>query len=72
MTTSVDHRPCPVCGSTDAVRILYGLPSHETVGRAERREFVLGGCVVGYESPDYQCRGCGSPLPWRAPRPTDA
>ena len=34
---------------------------------AQRGEIVLGGCMVGDESPDYQCRGCGSDLPWVRP-----
>ena len=60
-------RPCPRCGSTDAVRILYGYPSAD-MGEAERRgEIVLGGCMVWRESPDYECRACRSALPWVAP-----
>ena len=38
------------------------------MGEAEiRGEIVLGGCMVGDESPDYQCRGCGTYLPWVRP-----
>ena len=33
----------------------------------QRGEVVLGGCLVGPESPAYECRGCGAALPW-APR----
>jgi hypothetical protein len=32
----------------------------------ERGEVSLGGCLVGPESPDYECRSCGAPLPWVA------
>jgi len=56
-------RPCPACGSTDAVRIVYGYPSLELGEAEERGEIVLGGCLVGPESPDYECRGCGTLLP---------
>lgn len=34
---------------------------------AARGEIALGGCLVWPESPDYRCRGCGSPLPWVRP-----
>jgi hypothetical protein len=57
-------RPCPRCGETDAVPIVYGLPDHELFAASGRGEVALGGCVIGDESPDYECRGCGSPLPW--------
>jgi hypothetical protein len=65
-----DDRPtfrrCPACGSGDAVRIAYGYPSLELGQAAERGEVVLGGCLVGPESPDYECRRCGAALPWVA------
>ena len=67
MTTTTVLPPCPACGSTDAIRILYGLPTHEAFEASERGKFALGGCVVGDESPDYECRACGAPLPWVAP-----
>ena len=66
MTTQSPARACPACGSTDALRILYGYPTNEAFEASERGEFVLGGCVIGEESPDYECRGCGAPLPWVA------
>jgi hypothetical protein len=50
-----------------ALRILYGLPTHEAFEASERGEFALGGCVIGLESPDYECRDCGISLPWVAP-----
>jgi hypothetical protein len=62
--------PCPVCGSTDAIRIAYGYPSLEMGLAADRGEIALGGCLVGPESPDYECRNCHAPLPWVAPAPT--
>ena len=66
MTTQSPSRPCPTCGSTDALRILYGYPTEEAFEASERGELTLGGCMVGEESPDYECRGCGAPLPWVA------
>ncbi len=56
--------PCPACGSTDAIRVVCGYPIDETVEAAERGELRLGGCLVGDESPDYECGGCGRSLPW--------
>jgi hypothetical protein len=64
--TTPNARPCPRCGSTDAVRVLYGYPSSEMAEAERRGEVVLGGCMIWPESPDYECRDCGSPLPWVA------
>jgi hypothetical protein len=62
--TAVPFPPCPACGSRDALTIEYGYPSVEMGQAAERGEIVLGGCLVGAESPDYECRDCHAPLPW--------
>ena len=66
MTVGAAVPACPSCGSTDAVRMVYGYPTAETFEAAERGEVQLGGCVIGEESPDYACQGCGNPLPWLA------
>jgi hypothetical protein len=58
--------PCPSCGSRDQIEIVYGLPDAELGRSAERGEVVLGGCVIGPESPTYECRSCGAALPWIA------
>jgi hypothetical protein len=50
---------CPDCGQQEAVPIVYGLPSAETVRGAEQGSFVLGGCVISGKNPSYQCRVCG-------------
>lgn len=63
--------PCPKCGSTEAVEILYGYPTSEAGMAAERGEIVLGGCLILEQSPAYQCRGCGAPLPWARPEDPD-
>lgn len=59
--------PCPACGSRAAVEIVYGYPSAETWEAEQRGEVVIGGCLVGPESPAYECRDCHISLPW-APR----
>jgi predicted RNA-binding Zn-ribbon protein involved in translation (DUF1610 family) len=65
-TPEAPPRACPQCGSTDAVRIVYGYPTVELFEAEQRGEVSLGGCVVGNESPDYACRSCGAALPWPA------
>ncbi|HEX6655594.1 MAG TPA: hypothetical protein VF153_05215 [Candidatus Limnocylindria bacterium] len=59
--------PCPSCGADDVVEIIYGLPDLELWERKLRGEVVLGGCVVGPESPEFECRNCGVYLPWASP-----
>jgi hypothetical protein len=50
---------CPVCGGEE-VRIVYGLPGPEVAEAAERGEVALGGCVIGDDDPNLQCRACGN------------
>lgn len=52
-------KKCPACGSTDTVKILYGMPTHEAFQSAERGEFVLGGCCVSDNDPKRHCKACG-------------
>jgi hypothetical protein len=66
MTATTQLPLCPSCGARDTVRILYGYPTVD-MGRAEERgEIILGGCVIGPESPDYECGTCHALLPWVA------
>ena len=41
-------------------------PDMEMAEAEERGEIRLGGCLIGPESPDFECRGCGVALPWVA------
>ena len=66
VTTETPLPPCPRCGSTDAIRIAYGYPGLDMAEAEERGEIRLGGCVIGPESPDFECLGCGAALPWVA------
>ena len=50
---------CPRCGAADPAPILYGMPTVEADQAAARGELVLGGCAVGPNAPDRQCRACG-------------
>jgi hypothetical protein len=64
MTTETAAPPCPSCGAKDPVSIVYGYPDRELWQAEERWEVRLGGCVVGPESPEFECRACGVALPW--------
>jgi hypothetical protein len=52
-------KKCPACGSTNTVKILYGMPTHEAFEAAERGEIVLGGCCVSDTNPTRHCKDCG-------------
>jgi hypothetical protein len=47
---------CPDCGRR-AREIVYGLPSPELF---ERKDVVLGGCVVSPDAPNWDCSRCGA------------
>ena len=47
---------CPLCGTTDPLEIIYGMPSAEMVEASEGGFIELGGCIVGPEAPAYRCR----------------
>ena len=49
---------CPWCGAPQVVPIVYGLLLGEAFERAERGEFAMGGCMVGGDSPLWQCQAC--------------
>ena len=61
MTSDELRKPetCPSCSGHDIRRIMYGLPTDETLRRAERGEVVLGGCTVFDDMPDWRCMTCG-------------
>lgn len=50
---------CPKCNEK-LVDIIYGMPTHETFKRVEKKELFLGGCEVfiGLEQPKYHCYNC--------------
>ena len=45
---------CPVCG-WEFLPIFYGYPTQEAL---EGKDLVIGGCLVGPESPDIGCWNC--------------
>ena len=54
-------RKCPKCGFSPVASILYGMPAcdEELERKLEDKSLVLGGCVVGYDDPKWQCTSCG-------------
>ena len=52
--TVTKHRRCPTCGS-QAVPIMYGMPTFDAFQQAERGELAIGGCVLADEAPAWQC-----------------
>jgi hypothetical protein len=52
---------CPVCHSTRAACILYGLPDFtpELEKELEEGRIVLGGCCIVGDDPKWRCIGCG-------------
>jgi hypothetical protein len=53
-------KKCPKCGHSPVASILYGMPAYdeELEGKLEDKSLVLGGCVVGYDDPKWQCANC--------------
>ena len=63
---------CPQCGSPRIARIVYGLPdfsSGELKKAVEEGRIVLGGCIVGPDSPRWECKGCGARMGTRYTKP---
>ena len=52
------RRPaCPVCGTGDPQRIVYGLPAP---GLFDDPGVALGGCLVSDDAPRFRCRACAT------------
>jgi len=47
---------CPTC-SAGLTPIVYGMPDQELGEAAQRGEIKLGGCVIWFDNPDFECRG---------------
>ena len=54
------RKKCPICGSTESLKILYGMPTYEAFEASERGELALGGCCVLPNSPTRRCKQCGN------------
>ena len=49
---------CPKCGSSNVIRITYGLPAPETIDAYHRGEIRLGGCCITDDNPTHYCKDC--------------
>ena len=52
---------CPVCGSNNIARYLYGMPAmDEKLERdIEDNKVICAGCCVSPDDPRYHCNDCG-------------
>jgi len=53
---------CPNCKKENTVPIVYGFMDvfgEDEEDEEDEGDYVLGGCVVNDNDPDYFCRGCG-------------
>lgn len=56
---------CPRCrAEIQPVPIVYGYPAPEAMREADAGRIRLGGCMIGDESPEFECPACGGPLPF--------
>ena len=49
---------CPKCGSSNVIKIIYGLPSYELFQDAEKGKVKLGGCIIREDNPNWYCKDC--------------
>lgn len=54
----VKKSTCPKCKMKEAVEILYGYPSAETLNAWHNKEIELGGCVISRELLNRKCMNC--------------
>ena len=53
----VDRVKCPLCHDKLALWI-FGEPTYEAFLKAEKHEYILGGCLVSGDDPCWHCYGC--------------
>lgn len=49
---------CPACGSKNVVRILYGLPTEESLELARSGKVLLHSRCTTADEKDWACRTC--------------
>jgi len=49
---------CPNCNSKNVIPIMYGLPSYEAFLDSQKGKFMLGGCIIDEDSPNWHCKDC--------------
>ena len=55
-----DKIKCPKCGSTNIAKYLFGLLaySEELMKKIEKKEIILGGCLIDDIDPTHHCNDC--------------
>ncbi len=58
----MSKKTCPSCNDKNIAKILWGLPAdmREIEEALERKEIVLGGCLVTSHDPKWECNDCGT------------
>jgi len=50
---------CPECGKSWIAEILWGYPDMKVIeDKLEKKEIVLGGCIVTNHDPKWECNNC--------------
>jgi len=50
---------CPECDKSWIAEILWGFPDMKVVEeKLEKKEIVLGGCIVTNHDPKWECNNC--------------
>lgn len=54
-------RKCPQCKHAPVATILYGMPAYddELTQAMEEGRISLGGCLIGFDDPVWECTKCG-------------
>ncbi len=57
-------KKCPKWQSVQIADILYGRPSssEELWKKIDEGQIVLGGCLISYKNPEWQCVECGTKI----------
>lgn len=55
---AINYKKCSKCGSKNAIKILYGMPTHEAFLMAQEGKIKLGGCCITGTDPEYYCKDC--------------
>ena len=59
----MDRFECERCGTTRTANVLYGMPSTDTFEFIKnRKDIVIGGCIIGPGNPDRVCIVCHWPM----------
>ncbi|WP_377891664.1 hypothetical protein [Alkalihalobacillus sp. R86527] len=55
---TIKYSVCPVCGSKQSARIIYGMPTRDVLPQVERGEVLLGGGSLPTLNKEYHCKSC--------------